>query len=192
MKYLTGNSCCLSLLIWCVFSFCTGKFRKALQTLAQCRYFRALSCWAIHSWENRSEVNMLLKPFWFFSSAFQFPTYAILIACLLVVSLVFMLTVSLLCKRKYPWVRNGFMFLMLACCRCPSVPLVNLLVYLPWPPGQNSVNFTGLAVLTPGLCHREDTRELELVRMQQEEACAKNLFTHLLQVWLILLSLTLQ
>ncbi|KFO84613.1 T-cell immunoglobulin and mucin domain-containing protein 4, partial [Buceros rhinoceros silvestris] len=50
---------------------------------------------------NRSEVNMLLKPFRFFSSAFQFPTYAILIACLLVVSIVFMLTVSLLCKRRH-------------------------------------------------------------------------------------------
>ncbi|KAM9373288.1 uncharacterized protein LRP34_006942 [Phaethornis superciliosus] len=31
-------------------------------------------------------------------------------------------------------------------------------------------------------CHHEDTREQELVGMQQEEACAKNLFSHLLQV----------
>ncbi|XP_010132687.1 PREDICTED: T-cell immunoglobulin and mucin domain-containing protein 4-like [Buceros rhinoceros silvestris] len=31
----------------------------------------------------------------------KFPTYAILIACLLVVSIVFMLTVSLLCKRRH-------------------------------------------------------------------------------------------
>ncbi|KAM9226571.1 LOW QUALITY PROTEIN: uncharacterized protein RG961_007002 [Leptosomus discolor] len=32
------------------------------------------------------------------------------------------------------------------------------------------------------LCHHEETREHELMGMQQEEACAKNLFTHLLQV----------
>ncbi|XP_071615228.1 T-cell immunoglobulin and mucin domain-containing protein 4-like isoform X3 [Heliangelus exortis] len=59
----------------------------------------------------------------------KFPTYAILIACSIVVSILFILLFSF-------WKRP---------------------------------------------CRHEDTREQELVGMQQEEACAKNLFSHLLQ-----------
>lgn len=58
---------------------------------------------ATQSRVNRSEVNILLKPFQFFFSPFQFPSYAILIACLLAVSILFILMLSLLFwKRKYP------------------------------------------------------------------------------------------
>ncbi|KAM9266239.1 uncharacterized protein FYN16_006724 [Cariama cristata] len=71
----------------------------------------------------------------------EFPSYAILIACLTAVSIFFILMLSLLFWKR--------------------------------------------------LCHHEETREHELVGMQQEEAYAKNLFTHLLQVWLILLALAL-
>ncbi|KAM7101313.1 uncharacterized protein J5F26_008852 [Ciconia maguari] len=71
----------------------------------------------------------------------KFPSYAILIACLIVASILFILMLSSLFWKR--------------------------------------------------LCHQEETREHELVGMQQEEACAKNLFTHLLQVWLILLALAL-
>ncbi|XP_054697856.1 T-cell immunoglobulin and mucin domain-containing protein 4-like isoform X3 [Grus americana] len=60
----------------------------------------------------------------------KFLSYAILIACLTVVPILFILMSLLLWKR---------------------------------------------------LCHHEETRDHELVGMQQEEACAKNLFTHLLQ-----------
>ncbi|KFP68409.1 T-cell immunoglobulin and mucin domain-containing protein 4 [Cariama cristata] len=57
---------------------------------------------ATHSCMNRAEVNMLLKPFQFFSFPFQFPSYAILIACLTAVSIFFILMLSLLFwKRKY-------------------------------------------------------------------------------------------
>ncbi|XP_076206237.1 uncharacterized protein LOC143166072 isoform X2 [Aptenodytes patagonicus] len=62
----------------------------------------------------------------------KFPSYAILIACLTVVSILFILMLSLVFWKR--------------------------------------------------LCHHKETREHELVGMQQEEACAKNLFTHLLQV----------
>ncbi|XP_052672572.1 T-cell immunoglobulin and mucin domain-containing protein 4-like isoform X1 [Harpia harpyja] len=62
----------------------------------------------------------------------KFPSYAILIACLLAVFILFILMLSLLFWKR--------------------------------------------------LCHHEETREHELVGMQQEEACAKNMFTHLLQV----------
>ncbi|XP_074459853.1 uncharacterized protein LOC141749727 isoform X1 [Larus michahellis] len=61
----------------------------------------------------------------------KFPSYAILIACLVALSILFILMLSLFWKR---------------------------------------------------LCHHEETREHALVGMQQEEACAKNLLTHLLQV----------
>ncbi|KAM6357355.1 uncharacterized protein FN964_006307 [Alca torda] len=70
----------------------------------------------------------------------KFPSYAILTACLIALSVLFILMLSLLWKR---------------------------------------------------LCHRQETREQELVGMQQEEACAKNVLTHLLQVWLILLAFAL-
>ncbi|NXJ45152.1 HAVR1 protein, partial [Spizaetus tyrannus] len=61
-----------------------------------------LAARATHSCVNRSEVNMLLKPFQFFFSPFQFPSYAIIIACLLVVSILFILMLSLLFwKRKH-------------------------------------------------------------------------------------------
>ncbi|KAM9603611.1 uncharacterized protein ACIBXB_002820 isoform 2-T2 [Morphnus guianensis] len=62
----------------------------------------------------------------------KFPSYAILIACLLAVFILFILMLSLLFWKR--------------------------------------------------LCHHEETREHELVGMQQEEACEKNMFTHLLQV----------
>ncbi|KFV47031.1 T-cell immunoglobulin and mucin domain-containing protein 4, partial [Tyto alba] len=50
---------------------------------------------------NRSEVNTLLKPFQFFSSFFQFPSYPILIVCLIVVPVILILMVSLFWKRKH-------------------------------------------------------------------------------------------
>ncbi|NXF90017.1 HAVR1 protein, partial [Eubucco bourcierii] len=57
---------------------------------------------ATHSCVNRSEVNMLLKPFEFFSSAFQFLSYAILIACLVAAFILFTLVPSVLFwKRKH-------------------------------------------------------------------------------------------
>ncbi|KAM6249399.1 uncharacterized protein M6G45_009597 isoform 2-T3 [Spheniscus humboldti] len=62
----------------------------------------------------------------------KFLSYAILIACLIVVCILFILMLSLVFWKR--------------------------------------------------LCHHKETREHELVGMQQEEACAKNLFTHLLQV----------
>ncbi|NXI39601.1 TIMD4 protein, partial [Galbula dea] len=49
----------------------------------------------------RSKVNMLLKPFQIFSSLFQFPSYAILIACLIAVSILFILMIFLFWKRKH-------------------------------------------------------------------------------------------
>ncbi|KAM9288639.1 uncharacterized protein RDI95_004493 [Morus bassanus] len=62
----------------------------------------------------------------------KFPSYAILIACVIVVSIFLILMLSSLFWKR--------------------------------------------------LCHHKETREHELVGMQQEEASAKNLFTHLLQV----------
>ncbi|XP_062463470.1 T-cell immunoglobulin and mucin domain-containing protein 4-like isoform X3 [Pezoporus occidentalis] len=62
----------------------------------------------------------------------KFPIYVFLIACLVVVPVLFILVLSLLLRKR--------------------------------------------------LCHHEETRDHELVGMQQEEDCAKNLFTHLLQV----------
>ncbi|XP_065547166.1 T-cell immunoglobulin and mucin domain-containing protein 4-like isoform X4 [Lathamus discolor] len=62
----------------------------------------------------------------------KFPIYVFLIACLVVVPVLFVLVLSLLLRKR--------------------------------------------------LCHHEETRDHELVGMQQEEDCAKNLFTHLLQV----------
>ncbi|XP_057267945.1 T-cell immunoglobulin and mucin domain-containing protein 4-like isoform X1 [Pezoporus wallicus] len=62
----------------------------------------------------------------------KFPIYVFLIACLVVVPVLFILVLSLLLRKR--------------------------------------------------LCHQEETRDHELVGMQQEEDCAKNLFTHLLQV----------
>ncbi|XP_014803192.1 PREDICTED: T-cell immunoglobulin and mucin domain-containing protein 4-like isoform X2 [Calidris pugnax] len=61
----------------------------------------------------------------------KFPSYAILIACLIALSILFILMLSVLRKR---------------------------------------------------LCHHEETMEHELVGMQREETCAKNVFTQLLQV----------
>ncbi|NXF62251.1 TIMD4 protein, partial [Ciccaba nigrolineata] len=54
-----------------------------------------------YSCVNKSEVNMFLKPFQFFSSSFQIPSYAILIACLIAVSIILILMLSLFWKRKY-------------------------------------------------------------------------------------------
>ncbi|KFP23454.1 T-cell immunoglobulin and mucin domain-containing protein 4, partial [Colius striatus] len=57
---------------------------------------------ATHSCMNRSEVNMLLKPFQFLSSPFQFPSYAILTAALVAVSILLILMLSsLFWKRKH-------------------------------------------------------------------------------------------
>ncbi|KAM6322330.1 uncharacterized protein O3Q21_006015 [Podargus strigoides] len=71
----------------------------------------------------------------------EFPSYAIFIACLIAASILLILMLSLLFRKR--------------------------------------------------LCHHKETREHELVGMQQEEACAKSLFIHLLQVWLTLLILAL-
>lgn len=42
---------------------------------------------------------------------------------------------------------------------------------------QHPVHLMEVAVLAPGPCHHEETREHELVGMQQEQACASSLFT---------------
>ncbi|NXP51256.1 TIMD4 protein, partial [Heliornis fulica] len=46
-------------------------------------------------------VTMFSKPFQFFSSLFQFPSYAILIVCLTVVPILFILMLLLIWKRKH-------------------------------------------------------------------------------------------
>ncbi|NXR63760.1 TIMD4 protein, partial [Rhadina sibilatrix] len=48
-----------------------------------------------------SEGNMLPKPFQFLSSPFQFPSSAILIVCVIVGSILFILMISLVWKRKH-------------------------------------------------------------------------------------------
>ncbi|NXU73990.1 TIMD4 protein, partial [Oreotrochilus melanogaster] len=55
---------------------------------------------ATHSCMNRFKVNMLLKLFQLFAFPFQFPTYAILIVCPIVVSILFILLFSFW-KRKH-------------------------------------------------------------------------------------------
>ncbi|NXM43310.1 HAVR1 protein, partial [Gymnorhina tibicen] len=50
---------------------------------------------------NSSEANLLLKPFQFLSSPFQFPSSAILIACVIAGSILFILMISLVWKRKH-------------------------------------------------------------------------------------------
>ncbi|NWR05204.1 TIMD4 protein, partial [Paradoxornis webbianus] len=50
---------------------------------------------------NSSEGNVLPKPFQLLSSPFQFPSSAILIACVIVGSILFILTISLVWKRKH-------------------------------------------------------------------------------------------
>lgn len=64
---------------------------------------------------------------------------------------------------------NGAKFpiyvLLIAC--LVAVPIIFILV---------------LSLFRKRLCHHEETRDHELVGMQQEEDCEKNLFTHLLQV----------
>ncbi|NXG07944.1 TIMD4 protein, partial [Sakesphorus luctuosus] len=50
---------------------------------------------------NSSEVNVLLKPFQFFSSPFQFPSSVILIACVIAGAVLFVLMFSLFWKRKH-------------------------------------------------------------------------------------------
>ncbi|NXK71703.1 TIMD4 protein, partial [Amazona guildingii] len=55
---------------------------------------------ATHSCVNRSGIN-LLPPFqFFFSSSFQFPIYVFLIACLVVVPIIFILMLSLLFQKR--------------------------------------------------------------------------------------------
>ncbi|NXN89491.1 TIMD4 protein, partial [Bombycilla garrulus] len=49
---------------------------------------------------NSSEENVLSKPFQFLSSLFQFPSSAILIACVIAGSVLFILMISLVWKRK--------------------------------------------------------------------------------------------
>ncbi|NXB41406.1 TIMD4 protein, partial [Eulacestoma nigropectus] len=50
---------------------------------------------------SNSEAKLLLKPFQFLSSPFQFPSSAILIACVIAGSILFVLMVLLVCKRKH-------------------------------------------------------------------------------------------
>ncbi|NXH26587.1 TIMD4 protein, partial [Myiagra hebetior] len=50
---------------------------------------------------NSSEANLLLKPFHFLSSPFQFPSSAILIACVIAGSILFVLMISLVWKCKH-------------------------------------------------------------------------------------------
>ncbi|NXC00073.1 TIMD4 protein, partial [Orthonyx spaldingii] len=61
----------------------------------------ALSPQCSPSCANSSEANLLLKPFQFLSSPFQFPSSAIIIACAIAGSIFFILMVSLVWKRKY-------------------------------------------------------------------------------------------
>ncbi|KFU96955.1 T-cell immunoglobulin and mucin domain-containing protein 4, partial [Pterocles gutturalis] len=73
-----------------------------LHTLKRTLTPELLATKATYSSMNRSEGNLLLKPFQFFSSPFQFPSYAILIACVIVVSVLFILMPSLFFwKRKH-------------------------------------------------------------------------------------------
>ncbi|NXH14367.1 TIMD4 protein, partial [Bucco capensis] len=65
---------------------------------------------ATYSCVSRSEANMLLKPFQFFSSPFQIPSYAILTACLIAVSILFILMISLLfwkCKQTKKFIMKS-------------------------------------------------------------------------------------
>ncbi|NWV56288.1 TIMD4 protein, partial [Daphoenositta chrysoptera] len=55
----------------------------------------------LHFQVSNSEANPLLKPFQFLSSPFQFPSSAILIACVIAGSILFILMISLVCKRKH-------------------------------------------------------------------------------------------
>ncbi|NXA81057.1 HAVR1 protein, partial [Thryothorus ludovicianus] len=72
-----------------------GKLRTALQTAAQgSEYQCSPSC------ANSSEGNVLPKPSQFLSSPFQFPSSAILIACVVVGAILFILMISLVWKRK--------------------------------------------------------------------------------------------
>lgn len=61
----------------------------------------ALSHQCSPSCANSSEANLLLKPFQFLSSPFQFPSSAILIACATAGSILLILMISLVWKRKY-------------------------------------------------------------------------------------------
>ncbi|NWW29752.1 TIMD4 protein, partial [Panurus biarmicus] len=73
-----------------------GKLRTALQTAAHCSEHQCSSSCA-----NSSEGNVLQKPFHFFSSPFQFPSSAILIACVIAGSILSILMISLVWKRKH-------------------------------------------------------------------------------------------
>ncbi|NXR87880.1 TIMD4 protein, partial [Hypocryptadius cinnamomeus] len=72
-----------------------GKLRTALQTAAQCSEHQCSPSCA-----NSSEGNVLPKPFQSLSSLFQSSSSAILIACVLVGSILFLLMVSLVWKCK--------------------------------------------------------------------------------------------
>ncbi|NWV95669.1 TIMD4 protein, partial [Machaerirhynchus nigripectus] len=61
----------------------------------------ALSHQCSPSCTNSSEANVLLKPFLFLSSPFQFPSSAILIACVIAGSILFILMISLAWKCKH-------------------------------------------------------------------------------------------
>ncbi|NXO32927.1 TIMD4 protein, partial [Cisticola juncidis] len=73
-----------------------GKLRTALQTAAQCSEHQCSPSCA-----NSSEGNVLPKPFQFLSFPLQSPSSAILIACVIAGSILFILTVSLVWKRKH-------------------------------------------------------------------------------------------
>ncbi|NXO19312.1 TIMD4 protein, partial [Oriolus oriolus] len=61
----------------------------------------ALSHQCSPSCANSSEANLLLKLFQFLSSPFQFPSSAVLIACVIAGSILFILMISLVWKRKH-------------------------------------------------------------------------------------------
>ncbi|NXM94154.1 TIMD4 protein, partial [Sylvia borin] len=73
-----------------------GKLRTALQTAAQCSEHQCSPSCA-----NSSEGNVLPKPFQLLSSPFQFPSSAILIASVIAGSILFILMISLVWRRKH-------------------------------------------------------------------------------------------
>ncbi|NWS89444.1 TIMD4 protein, partial [Toxostoma redivivum] len=72
-----------------------GKLRTALQAAAQSSEHQCSPSCA-----NSSEGNVLPKPFQFLSSPLQFPSSAILVACVTAGSILFVLMISLVWKRK--------------------------------------------------------------------------------------------
>ncbi|NXM54187.1 TIMD4 protein, partial [Illadopsis cleaveri] len=69
---------------------------EEMSVMAQCSEHQCSPCCA-----NSSEGNVLPKPFQLLSSPFQFPSSAILIVCAIVGSILFILMLSLVWKRKH-------------------------------------------------------------------------------------------